>query len=142
MGKEAWPVIIFPLVKSVCFVRYKMMLKKWSDPDSPKAACAAFLQIYTSAQREWKLGKTKVCNRAYGLTFSSLGAHLLPYGTKECLNIASSLSPVKSLQNHGAHLLVPLRGACIFMEASCVVLKRRYKKIAHKMQGKCCLFGG
>uniref|UniRef100_A0A6J0THH3 Unconventional myosin-X-like n=1 Tax=Pogona vitticeps TaxID=103695 RepID=A0A6J0THH3_9SAUR len=41
-------------------LRYKMLLKNWSSPDGAKATCTAFLQTYDLAQREWKLGKTKV----------------------------------------------------------------------------------
>lgn len=38
-----------------------MLLKNKSNADNAKSTCAAFLQMYDSAQREWKLGKTKVC---------------------------------------------------------------------------------
>lgn len=42
-------------------LRYKMLLRNWDSPDGAKATCTAFLQTYDLAQREWKLGKTKVC---------------------------------------------------------------------------------
>ncbi|KAJ7346032.1 hypothetical protein JRQ81_001982, partial [Phrynocephalus forsythii] len=41
-------------------LRYKMLLKNRSSSDEAKATCKAFLQTYDLAQREWKLGKTKV----------------------------------------------------------------------------------
>ncbi|KAJ6665504.1 hypothetical protein lerEdw1_003345 [Lerista edwardsae] len=41
-------------------LRYKMLLKNWNQPHNAKATCAAFLHTLDSAQKEWKLGKSKV----------------------------------------------------------------------------------